>query len=345
MTRLENRRRRTWRVWALASALAIGAGSFSAVARGDDISQEDRTRARAAFQAGLALETASDWGKALQKFQEAAAVKGTPQILFHQGRCLEHLGRWTEALGMYRMAVDRADEPKLEDVRKEADAARTSLEARLPKLTIRLGSDAAGATVSLDGVALGSTSLGTPMSVDPGTHRVSARLPGRQDPILQQISVAEGERKDLTIKAKEEQAAAPPTTPAPAADTQPGKPWLGIPKRTGYIIAGAGAASVIVGGVFYYLRQGTINDLEGACLASHCPAATESKANRGKLYTNLGNGFFILGVAGGAFGTFVIFKGKPDAAPTGAALTAPRQVNLAFGAGQDALGANVSGVF
>ncbi len=344
MNRLDSGRQRTWRVWALAGALALGAGTSSAVAHADDISQADRTKARTAFQAGLALETANDWAKALEKFQEAAAVKATPQILFHQGRCLEHLGRWTEAVGMYRMAVDKSDEPKLEDVRKQADEARTTLEARLPKLTIRLPEDAAGATVSLDGVALGSASLGSPMSVDPGTHRVATRPAGHHEPIVQEVTIAEGERKDVTVNVKAPVAApAPAPQRAPAADTGAEKPWIGIPKRTGYIILGASAASVVAGGVFYYLRQGTINDLENACLASHCPAASESTSNRGKVYTTLGNVFFLAGLAGSAFGTFVIIKGQP--APAATASQPVQQLQLSFGAGHDALGANVSGVF
>jgi tetratricopeptide (TPR) repeat protein len=346
MNRPYAQQHRPWRAWALASAIAFSAGGFVSVAHGgdDNISQEDRTRARAAFQAGLALEAAGDWGKALQKFQEMATIKVTPQALFHQGRCLEHLGRWTEAVGMYRMAVDKADEPKLEDVRKEADAARAALEARLPKLIIRLGKGAAGAAVTLDGVAIGSAFLGTPMAVDPGLHKLEATVPGRQDKVHREVSVTEAQVQDVTI---EVEAVAPP--PAPSSTSSQGNStdnaWLGIPTRTGYIIAGAGLASMVAGGVFYYLRQGTIDDLDEACQAKHCFSSDESKANRGKLYTALGNGLFLGGLVVGAFGTVVILKNKQPSAPAAAAVAPPQQINLSFGSGPDAFGAHLTGVF
>ncbi len=346
MNRSYAQQHRAWRAWVLASAVALGAGGFASVAHGgdDNISQEDRTRARAAFQAGLALEAAGDWGKALQKFQEMATIKVTPQALFHQGRCLEHLGRWTEAVGMYRMAVDKADEPKLQDVRKEADAARAALEARLPKLIIRLGKGAAGAAVTIDGVTVGSASLGTPMAVDPGLHKLEATVPGRQDKVHREVSVAEAQVQDVTIEV--DTATRPPVTPStPPQDKTSDNAWLGISTRTGYIIAGSGLAGMIAGGVFYYLRQGTIDDLDEACQAKHCFSSDKSTADRGKLYTALGNGLFLSGLVVGAFGTVVILKNKQPSPPAAAAVAPPRQLNLSFGAGPDALGAHLTGVF
>src|SRR6266536_1068043 len=117
-------------------------------------------RARAQFRQGLALETAGDWAGALSLFQQVASVKLTPQVRFHIGLCEEHLGRLASALGDYEIAAHEADEAKVAEVSAQVAARRDDLQARIPKLTIVRGSGAEYATLSLDGVSLGSSSIG-----------------------------------------------------------------------------------------------------------------------------------------------------------------------------------------
>ncbi|MFW5741146.1 MAG: tetratricopeptide repeat protein, partial [Myxococcota bacterium] len=126
-----------------ASALALSCFGVTDLAQAGP-SQAELREARATFRAALALEAAGDFKAALVKFREVAEVRQTSQVMFHIAVCLEKLGRWTEALGTYRMAIDRATEEGAEDVVSSADEARKSLEARMPKIQVVRGKGAAG---------------------------------------------------------------------------------------------------------------------------------------------------------------------------------------------------------
>src|SRR5688500_5797293 len=88
-----NARARRWVPFALALA-------FAPAARAQSGNAHD---AREAFRAGISLEQAGDWERALKKFRDAAAFKSTAQVRFHIARCLEKLGSWTEAIGAYEL--------------------------------------------------------------------------------------------------------------------------------------------------------------------------------------------------------------------------------------------------
>src|SRR5262245_40360401 len=135
-------------------------------------------RSRSQFHQGLALETAGDWAGALALFQQVALVKLTPQVRFHIGLCEEHLGQLAAALGDYELAAHEADEAKVPEVSAQVASRRDDLRARIPQLTITRGPGAEYASVSLDGVSLGASSIGTKLPVDPGPHRIEALASG-----------------------------------------------------------------------------------------------------------------------------------------------------------------------
>ncbi len=234
-------------------------------------------QARQWFREGLSLEAAGDWSTALARFEQVAAVKLTPQVRFHVALCKEKLGRLTEAWGDYRIAeydAEAAGAPELELIRQ----SRVALEARVPRLTVVLQGASAGATVRLDGVALGQASLGQPMAVDVGEHELVVTLSDGRE-LRRSVSVAEGANERTVIEVP---AAAPPPIvvgPAPIAERS-----SRIKTRT-WILGGAGVAALGGAGVLWYLRGQAIDDLDKGCRGSVCPESLRSTQNKGEAYS------------------------------------------------------------
>lgn len=294
--------------------------------------QQEITAAKAAFNAGLALEAAGDYAQALTRFREVIAVKVTPQALFHIGRCLERLGKWTEAVGNYRLAIEKAEETRAAEAGREAEVARSALEPKVPKLVIRRGRGAAAANIALDGVALGATAIDVELPIDPGPHTVIATVPG-QRPTTVEITVAEAETKNVVLDLEGPR----PQTGHPISQP-PFVAWSW--KRAGYTIGAAGLASLAIGGVFLALRQSTLSKLDDQCVDNHCPASLEDTYDKGKRYTIVGDVFLGMGIVGVATGAGFVIWGKDSPSSSSSASRA-----ILIPASSSGLGATVSGVF
>jgi tetratricopeptide (TPR) repeat protein len=320
----------------LGLAFVLVAASMSAGAA--EPTQAEINAAKGAFQAGLALEAASDYSHALAKFREVTAVKVTPHALFHIGRCLERLGKWTEAVGNYRLAVEKAEGSSEAAVRQQAEAARVALEPRLPRLTIDRGYGADTASISLDGVALGVGALGTAMPADPGPHVVTAELNGKQAFSLQ-VTVAEYESKSVKVELGTKPVAA---TSAKAVDTSDTQHSSRFSRTTGIIVLSGGLASFVAGVVLLGLRQNAVNQLDDDCNGLHCPDSSKDRYQSAKIYTVLGDVFLGIGLVGTGLGTYMVVKGKreqPKQSPPQARRVWVTPV------GPSSLGASVGGTF
>ncbi|MBI5532027.1 MAG: PEGA domain-containing protein [Deltaproteobacteria bacterium] len=287
--------------------------------------------ARETYREGVALEAAGNWAGALAKFQSVASVKSTPRVRFHIGLCQERLGRWNEALGAYKMAISEASRDRAKDVIKEAEAAKGMLEGRIPKLTLRRVPGAEGATITLDGVDLGSSALNTPMPVDPGTHNLIVSMPGRETQRIS-IEIREGESKTFDVQPPAERAQTPvpsarPVAPAVVPSAAPAAEPRKSSKVVPWIVTGVGAASLVASGVFYYLRSTAISDLEDKCgVDLRCSEAERSTYDRGRTYTLVANVSLGVGIVGVGLGTVLLLTsgaGKPKEEPRVAGRSTP----------------------
>jgi hypothetical protein len=269
------------------------------------------SKARALFQQALALETAGDWSGASNLFQQVAAVRLTPQVRFHLALCEEHLGNLAAALGDYQIAAEEARKVPVPEVVEQATARVEVLKARIPKLVIRRGQGAESASITLDGVNLGATSIGTELPVNPGPHTVEAQARGFR-PFARTVDVSEKDRRDVEVvlqslpppppEPRAVAAVAPTPSPSPAAATKPA-PKSATTNYLPLVLGGLGAASLITSGVFYALRANAMSTLDGACPSrTNCPPEMQSTYDHGKTYTvvanvTLGVGLVSLGAA------------------------------------------------
>ncbi len=294
----------------VASSLLLVAIAAASPARAQ--SAPELARARSDFHEALALETAGDWAGALTKLRAVAAVKMTAQVRFNIAVCEEKLGRLVAALGDFELAASEAEEAGADDVRAKADDHLERLTDRIPKLVIVRGPGASTAAISLDGVALGSAAIGQPMNVDPGSHAVVATVGGTSR-FEVEVDLSETETRRIEVKIaplpgarRAERAELPPDEPVGPAAVSHGDAWVWL---------GAGGGALVVSGVFWGLRAGTVSDLDGQCVDGRCPASASATADRGKLYTGFAEVTLLGGLGAAGYGAYLYFTAKPATRP------------------------------
>lgn len=307
-----------------ASAVALRAGSFLVAAslalapRAHAQSDEEIVRARVEFREAIALQAAGDYAGALAKLQSVAAVRMTPQVRFNIAVCEKNLGKLVAALGNFTLAQSEAIDQGLDDVVTKSEEHIDDIRARIPKLTIVRGEGAETASISLDGITLGSAVIGTEMNVDPGPHAIVASQDG-ETRFSTTVELAERASERVVIRFENE-AVAPAIDAGPqlpiVSEGSEGEPSSWSKRETAWVALGAGGAGTVAGVVFLVLRSGTISDLDAVCVDGRCPPSAEPTANRGKLYTGLAGASFVVGAAGLGLGSYLLFgdsKGEASA--------------------------------
>ena len=321
----------------LGLACALGAAAAPTMAQ----DAAELKKARAQFQQATELEQARNWTAALQAFREVGQVRMTPQVRFHIAVCEENLGRWVAALGGYELALADAERVN-PDFKAEVEENIRNLRGRIPKLVIERGDGASAAAIELDGVALGDSSVGVEVPLDPGPHAVTAKAPNRQ-PFEANVTLKEEETTKLEIKLDEVPHEAAPVgvaAPPPVSDKPPSKV---VP----FVIGGVGIASLIGSGVLFGLRQKTLSDLDRACpQRTACPKSKQSSYDDLKFYhygaeITLGVGLAAVGTAG-ALLLFQRKKADEPVAEESARINVVPSFPLTRGA---PLGASLSGRF
>jgi tetratricopeptide (TPR) repeat protein len=311
---------------------------------------QELARARTLYKQGLSLEAAGDWAGALAKFDEVARVKLTPQVRFHIGRCKENLGRLTEALGDYRLAEYEAQQQNAKEL-DEISKSREALEARIPKLVITRGAGAESATIEVDGVDVGESQIGKEVSVDPGPHRIVAKLSGGRE-FEETVNVGEGETKNVELVAPEGLIKKKPIA-SEGDDPDEIKPPPHVeldskgPGALPFIIGGVGLVGLGAAGYFALQRQSAEDDLTAACRADDvCPRSKQSLQDDGEryaLYTNIGLG---VGIVGLGVAAVLLITGSGSSAPAKETVTQRGFQNVKVGVATGPVtGVNVVGQF
>jgi len=259
------------------------AGGVCHSAQGLAQTSDELSEARAAFQRGTELEQAKNWAGALKQFRQVGQVKMTPQVRYHIALCEENLGKLVAALGGYELAL--ADAESVGDgvsFKQEVEASVNDLRARIPKVVIQRGAGAEAAAIELDGVALGESSVGVEVPLDPGPHALVASAPGHSD-YSETFEVAEEETRTITIDLKPLAAEPPPATGASPDDggvqDEGGKKYSFYP----YVLMGVGGAALITSGVLFVIRGRDLAELTDKCERVgdsdnyECPPMTEAE--------------------------------------------------------------------
>lgn len=269
-----------------------------------------------------AAATAGDHAQALRLAERAAALHVTPTLQYFLAREHEALDHPVEALG-YSRACARSAEADLslrnrDAVLQACRAIVASTERRVGRITVHVPSPALpGLAVRVQQVELPTTLYGVPYPVVPGAVVVEASAPGRL-PFRREVQVAASETStvDVHLDAAPVVVATPVVLPvAPVA-----RPVAAPSRGTGagpWIVAGTGAAALVLGGVFYALASGERSDRDAACdHGIDCRPEAQTHDERYASYltaTNVALGVGAAAVAGGATWFLVSRLGRRDA--------------------------------
>lgn len=249
--------------------------------------KEELSRARAKFQQATELEQAGNWAAALQQFREVGQVRMTPQVRYHIALCEEKLGKLVAALGGFELALSEAESLGA-DFHKEVEDKTNALRERIPKIILERGEGAAAATIELDGIALGASSIGVEVPLDPGPHQISARAAG-YEAYTDTVDVPEKETKRVTVTlTKIEESSTAPSGGAKDGHDVPPPPVQHPSRIVPYSIGIGGGVLLLSSGVFYLMRQSQINTLNDLCGGSgecHTNDPANVNSHRSKLNT------------------------------------------------------------
>ncbi len=221
--------------------------------------------AREAFARAEKEEDRENWAVALEDLRRVAGVKMTAGVRFHIAHCEAGLGRDIAALEDYTAAEKLGREEHNKDVVDATAEAIAALRAKIPTVSIRVPSDVTDVEIMLDGKLLPSALWATSIPLEPGTHRIDARAPGRT-PYTTSLVVKDREASTLEVRL----VAAPPAPAATPASTVIAPPREeSAPKHTAAIVA-TGGAVLMAGAGFgaFVVAGGKQSDAQSTCATS-----------------------------------------------------------------------------
>ncbi len=268
--------------------------------------EEELKEARTQFHRAIELEQAGNWAGALRLFRDVSQIKMTPQVRFHIALCEENLGKLVAALGGYELALADADSVG-GTFKEEVEENIDQLRYRIPKLTIERGEGAEAAKIELDGIELGSSSIGVEVPVDPGPHQVFATAKGYED-FQEAVTVEEEEIQTLIIEMKRV-----PEEKGQTRDvgTTEGPPTKKEPEVLPISLVAGGGVVMATGGVLLLLAQVQFSDIQSQCTGDE-PCSESLKEPYKQAQTKQAVGYTALGLGAAAAGVGVYFLLNPD---------------------------------
>jgi hypothetical protein len=201
-----------------------------------DATPDKQSEARTRFKRALELYDDGDFDAALQELERAYALAPSFRLLYNIGLIFQQLKDYARALDAFERYLGEggAEVPteSLDEVHRRIDR----LKDRVAYLSVETGQ--AGVEISVDDVVVGRTPLPTPVRVNAGQRRISARLAGY--PLDSRvIGLAGGERASVTFSFAV--AVLPPAAPPPRSHLVPYIAW----GATGAVTIAAVATGVL----------------------------------------------------------------------------------------------------
>jgi hypothetical protein len=289
----------------IAGLVLLAALSSSAAARAQDI--RDPAAAEELFRQGRAASEKQDFSTACAKFRESNRLDPAVGTVFNIADCEEKLGRLATSWTLFQEVVQRL--PPADNRRAIAEQRASTLEARVPKLSIRLAhSDRTDVTVRRDGVSLGTASLDTPLPVDPGDHVVIVEAPGTRAAEFH-ARVAEGESAVLDVAIGDALPATGEVSPGVNSGVPVATP--GPNHTAAYGVGGVGVAGLLTGAIAGVLTLNKKSTVNSDCVGKQCSQAGLDAANAGKTLGVIATVGLITGAVGIGAATY-LFVSAPS---------------------------------
>jgi hypothetical protein len=253
----------------------------------------ERATARMWMANGRMLRSQGNLESALQSFKTAENIMHVPTTGLEVARTLDAMGRLVEAEVVLQrvlaLPVSANDPAPFQEALGAAKVLSTELEQRIPVVTFVLPATSAhdSLKVLVDGRSVPARALRAPLKLDPGLHRITARL-GAAD-ASQSIDLHERSRQPIVVRAP---ALGMVST---AMDERSTSPW----RTVAYVSFGTSAAALVFGTIAGTLALSTQPSLsEERCGVGGCPASATAAMDRSHRYaTASAVGFATCGAA------------------------------------------------
>ena len=296
--------------------LAALSGALSSTSSAFAEDAETRTAARDLATQGAQAFEAGDYAQASDFFRRAHELVPAPSIALLRARSLAKLGQLLEAIDIYEQTArfklpDDAPEAYLQAV----ETARNEMEEvrhRLTRLKVTLigVSSSEPAQVSMDDKPTPEALLGVERPINPGQHRIEARVAG-QLRATRQLSMAEGESYQVELDLRPVQPPPKPVVmvqPAVSDSAASGHSWR---KTGGYVALGVGALGLGIGTYTGLRALHHKSELDSVCKPDCPPSSADEidafRSNRTISYVSFG-----VGIAAAATGVALLTLGKPN---------------------------------
>ena len=260
------------RSFALACLLASHASAQSA-----DTSTRDQ--ARALGLAGVEAYQGGSYDVASEKLERAYGLMNVPSLGLWSARALAKRNLLVEAANRFyevaSLQVPEGDAAVQHQAQLDAQAELEQLRPQIPRLIVRVtAAETSELALSLDGRPLASSTLGKPRLVNPGAHRVEARLGAEQR--ASDVTLLVGKEAAVVLDFSRPDAGQR-AEPKPAEPS----PSKGSSQRTlAWVTVGAGGLGLALGGVMAGLALGKRSELKDAGCSATCPHEQQPEVDR-----------------------------------------------------------------
>lgn len=329
-----SRRRSIASLPVLAALLGAPAGTSAQPAPAAPASAADP--ADAAFRQGNALYKQQRYAEAKAAFEQAFKLKRSHDIAANLGFAELKLGLQRDAAEHLAFAVKNW--PPTGKAENRESALHWLGIAKGAVMTLKVTVNVDGATVLVDGKAVGTSPLETEVFVDPGTRTIGARLAGYAD-AEHAVQATQGGEQKVEIAL----VAAPPPGPAGGGGRGPTPPPTPARRSVvpGAVLGGVGGAALVTGIGLIVAGAGKLStsktesqqvlDAHKSCVAGatnydtqQC-ASLASTASTSDTLDRVGLGFLV-GAGAAAVGSVVYFvwpAAKPSAPSAGVVHVVP----------------------
>jgi hypothetical protein len=291
--------------WILLAAFPAPAAAQNPASPAETAPQKhDPATAEALFRQGRQSMESKNYQDACQKFGESQKLDPAAGTLMNLATCEEKLGRLASAWQHWKEAID-ALPPKDERI-PFARSRVEELEKKLPRLQVTLvtGTDQ-GAKIYRDEIELGPGGQGVPLPVDPGSHAITVRMPGRL-PKTVTVSIGIGELSQVDVH---------PGAVDPFAGA--GATSKAHPRTLGWVLGGVGLAGVGTAAVSGLMLIGTRSKVASNCVDKVCNQEGLDAAARGKTLLVVNAASWVVGGLGLGLGTYFLLSAPKAQATTG----------------------------
>lgn len=290
---------------------------------------DSRSMAQSLFDEGRLLMEAGELELACKKLEESQAIDPGVGTQLNIAYCYEQVGRSASAWAAYVEAESAARAAGQSEREEYAHERALELAATIPKLTLGLSSSAkslAKLEVTINGQAVGASTFGTAIAVDPGDYTLFARSPGYQA-WSTTLHVRTGVDSGVVIPALrplQQRSAAQNESSQPRARTSATSPTNTTRRSVSLALGSAGLVGVVVGGALALDAKSRYDRaVDTSCAAGKCSEWAVEQAQAARTQGNWATGASLLGSALLASGV-VLWLTAPEASSPERAALRPR---------------------